>query len=417
MSVVDIDPLSLAVDTTYIDCNKKEDTTGAWEHEELAQVRIKVLRGHTEAVNSCQYIADDSKILTSSDDLTVKIWSVEEGKILKSYDTAHAVKISEARINHDNTRFVTSGWDKSVKVWDVETGSVLWTGTHDGMVNCCQYSHDGKLVLSGSDSENAICVWDSHEGKVIRKINNYHASTLTKCIFAPNDDKAITTSMDRSCKFLDLKTWKCTIRLGHHINVISSCDVSFDERKFATVSWDKTVDLWDIATGGYRSKGPSSLEGSHEGSLSSCQFSGDGEMLVTGSYDRTIVVWDIENEVQKLKLQGHTDWVEDVTFSKDQNWLLSCSRDKTVRMWSIQESDTLPVVLEKRKAIGLQILKCSECGKPFSMSQLESFRDVRLCVFCRLQDTNRNIFSVEDEENIDPEKNDDNYIDIQKDMS
>jgi WD40 repeat protein len=38
-----------------------------------------------------------------------------------------------------------------------------------------------------------------------------------------------------------------------HINIIADCDISFDERKFATASWDKTVKIWDVATGAYRS--------------------------------------------------------------------------------------------------------------------------------------------------------------------
>ena len=50
-----------------------------------------------------------------------------------------------------------------------------------------------------------------------------------------------------------------------------------------------------------------------------------GLQLVSGSADMSIVVYDVENNIQKLKLQGHTGWVNDVHFSKDQNWLLSCS--------------------------------------------------------------------------------------------
>ena len=49
-------------------------------------------------------------------------------------------------------------------------------------------------------------------------------------------------------------------------------------------------------------------------------------MLVSGGYDQSIVVWDVENCVQKLRLQGHTDWITGVDISTDQNWLLSCAK-------------------------------------------------------------------------------------------
>lgn len=40
-----------------------------------------------------------------------------------------------------------------------------------------------------------------------------HESTITSCIFAPADDKVVTTSMDRTSKFYDLRSNKVTIQL------------------------------------------------------------------------------------------------------------------------------------------------------------------------------------------------------------
>lgn len=62
-----------------------------------------------------------------------------------------------------------------------------------------------------------------------------------------------------------------------HINVVSGCDITKDERKFATAAWDKNICIWDIATGTYRSKGPVKLTSAHEGSVSCCKFSQDGK--------------------------------------------------------------------------------------------------------------------------------------------
>lgn len=40
-----------------------------------------------------------------------------------------------------------------------------------------------------------------------------HESTITSCVFAPADDKVVTTSMDRTSKFYDLRSNKVTIQL------------------------------------------------------------------------------------------------------------------------------------------------------------------------------------------------------------
>lgn len=383
----------LAVETQS-ESNDGRASAATWEHEDLAQVKIRVFRGHTDSVNSCNYIDNDTKILSGSSDKSSRIWDIDTGELKHHYTGGHEGAISETSINDNSRRFVSCGWDKKVQVWDVETGNILWMGRHAGIVTCCRFSHDGKLVISGSDLDNTLKIWDANSGELLQNLQDMHESTITSCVFAPADDKVVTTSMDRTSKFYDLRSNKVTIQLEGHVNIIADCDISFDERKFATASWDKTVKIWDVATGAYRTSGPGCLQGSHEGTVSCCQFSRDGLMLVSGSYDNTVVVWDVDNEMQKLQLQGHDDWVNDVCFSTDQNNILSASKDCTIRMWNVQDTEKIPVVLERKKAMGLSIMKCSNCGKPFSISQMDSFRDNTICVFCRLQNREQEMISI-----------------------
>ncbi|XP_052230861.1 WD repeat-containing protein 88-like isoform X2 [Dreissena polymorpha] len=347
-------------------------------------VRIKVIKAHSASVNSCEFYDNDQKILTCSEDKTVKCFNADDGLCIKTYKTKHKETISEARGTPDRSRFVTSSLDKAVHCYDAETGKMHWSGIHAGMVLCCRVSNNGRLVASGSDLDNCLKVWDTHTGQVIHSIEDLHSSSITSVMFAPDDDKVITTSMDRRTMFFDLKTRKVTITLEGHINIVSCCDMTKDERRFATGAWDKNMCIWDIATGTYRSKGPVRLSAAHEGSITCCKFSPDGGMLVSGSCDNNLVVWDMENEIQKIKLQGHSGWVEDVCFSQDQRWLMSCARDQTVRLWNIEDSDKIPIVLEKKRAVGVKIQKCEQCGKPFSLAQLEDHSDITKCVFCRV---------------------------------
>ena len=37
-----------------------------------------------------------------------------------------------------------------------------------------------------------------------------------------------------------------------HSGIISNCALSEDQRALATCSWDKTIQIWDIAIGNYR---------------------------------------------------------------------------------------------------------------------------------------------------------------------
>jgi len=40
----------------------------------LFQVKIKVMKGHSDSVNSCKFCFNDEKIVTSSNDLSIRLW-------------------------------------------------------------------------------------------------------------------------------------------------------------------------------------------------------------------------------------------------------------------------------------------------------------------------------------------------------
>ena len=49
------------------------------------------------------------------------------------------------------------------------------------------------------------------------------------------------------------------------------------------------------------------------------------------------------------------------------------------------------------KSIRLQrvnIFQCEKCGKPFSMAQLEDYKDLTACVFCRVHSAEKTMSSI-----------------------
>lgn len=107
-----------------------------------------------------------------------------------------------------------------------------------------------------------------------------HQSTITKCCFDVKDVRVISTSMDKSCKFWDMKSGVNTITLAAHENVIADMACTENGQLLATCGWDKIIYLWDITTGMYRSHGPKALDKIHEGCISCVDFSSDGKLLI-----------------------------------------------------------------------------------------------------------------------------------------
>ena len=62
-------------------------------------------------------------------------------------------------------------------------------------------------------------------------------------------------------------------------------------------------------------------------------YNRDGSRLATVSNDRTVKIWDAASGQEILTLRGHTDGVYGVAFSPDGQRLATASADKTVKVW------------------------------------------------------------------------------------
>jgi WD40 repeat protein len=129
------------------------------------------------------------------------------------------------------------------------------------------------------------------------------------------------------------------IRLGHDKSVL---DVAFslDGHYLATMSADRTVRLWEAATGQQRA----CLQ--YDNDLTTIALSADGQYLATASWDKIAHVWVVPHEnhatctaPREITRLQNAEGITAIAFSSDGKRLATVGWDNVVLEWPWQRDD------------------------------------------------------------------------------
>ena len=306
-----------------------------WEWYRLNHIADQsrmTLRGHDDFVGSIAFSPDGKRIVSGSDDNTIKVWDAETGDELMTL-RGHKESVKSVAFSPDGKRIVSGSDDKTIKIWDAATGVELMTlHGHGREISLVAFSPNGKCIVSGS-ADNTIKVWDAANGAEVMTLRG-HKFGVSSVAFSPDGKRIASGSGDKTIKIWDAATGTELMTLrghGYWYGYIDSISIAFSpdgKRIISGCEDDKTVKVWDSATGAELM----TLRG-HGNWVDSIAFSPDGKRIISGSWDNTIKVWDSATGAELMTLRGHGDWVSSIAISPDGKRIVSGSGDKTIKVW------------------------------------------------------------------------------------
>jgi len=192
----------------------------------------------------------------------------------------------------DGRRIVSASDDKTLKLWDIQTGAELATlAGHRSSVNACAFSPDGRRIVSACQ-DSILKLWDAWTGAELATLAG-HTMEVCACAFSPDGRCIVSASWDSTLKLWDAQTGTERMTLAGHRDGVEDCAFSPDGRRIVSGCDDGTLKIWDSQTGAELF----SLEG-HTSPVRWCAFSYDSRIIVSTSMDKTLKLWDAQMGMQ-----------------------------------------------------------------------------------------------------------------------
>lgn len=307
---------------------------------------VRFFPGHTARVGSIAFDPTGERLVSVSNDGSLRVWEVATGKPLRQYKIEKGR--GEVALSPDGRQVATSA-DRTVVLLDltregVKPGRELEQADH-GFIGGLAFSPDGRHLASANYDFSAT-LWDVRTGRLVQRLQG-HLNQVRSVAFDPSGTRVVTASYDKTVRIWDLQSGKQVRVLVGHEKPVLAVAVSPNGVYALSGGFDRIARLWDFGTG----REVRTFRG-HSDAINSVAFSPDGRRILTSSNDHTVRLWDVATGEELHRYIGHTDYVLDAVFSPDGRFLASSSggdvkdgrwvegEDYAIRLWRVPSAQT-----------------------------------------------------------------------------
>lgn len=301
--------------------------------------------GHSAPVRSLAISRDGSRLLSGSEDGTVRLWDTAAGKEVLRLAIG-GTQVTSVRFSPDQDRAVVGYGDNRIRIFDLTRGACTATlSGHTSYVSGVAWSPDGRTIWSVS-WDKTVRAWDSTVGIELHRLEGH--GNYVDCVAISPDGRWIASgSMDETVRVWEANTGRPAAVLkskdsyGSHFHSLA---FSPDGRLLVATSLAAEAIVWDLASMQIARQ----FEG-HVGNVFAVAWSKDGRRIVTAAgtdffdeelrrefgTDNTCRVWDLGTGQEIQRYTGHSGNVNAVVLSPDGSTAFSAGREGMVHQWAV----------------------------------------------------------------------------------
>jgi|GEM_PF-6951714 len=266
-----------------------------------------VIKGHDEMITSATFAPKGKMIATSSHDKTVKLWDINDGNIIYTYN-GHSNTVSDVVFSPDGKFIISTSNDNEARLWNVpQDSNKRIIDPEMDFLAMIVYNTTGKYIAAASVMGESK-IWDAVS---LNTIGDFKINERIRGIgFNKENDKVIVTSETGSQYSFNVKT---------------------DE----TTEAEEVNTLYVNEIDNYKEKTPEWVIDGHSDSILFIAPSHDNKYLISASADNTAIVWDANNKCIFRKLKSHSSQVYYAEFSPDDKYVITASTDGTAKLWNV----------------------------------------------------------------------------------
>lgn len=326
--------VAFSADERYLLTGSADQTAIVWDLQKTTSQQIQTLRAHTASVNAVAIAPDGRTLLTGCEDGQAMLWTLGRDTPLGNLGEGHYGAVNTVVFAKDGLSCFTGSDDAQIKQWDVSTRqetNLLWL--HNWPVTSLAVSADGRYLVSGSSDKTAL-MWNITSGLPVQGFRG-HSTVAANAVFGAEDKEILTVTLAGSIRRWDTQSLQvANSQFRDDINGFTKITFSPDRLIALAGTYANGGMIWMAATGRpLRNLPPVNMP------ITSVAFSPNNIDLLLGEASGKTTRWIPGPDNPPVELPGPASTVTNLVFSPPKGELAFGSYGNgTGRVWSMADN-------------------------------------------------------------------------------